>query len=93
MGATEIRGERWEESLLLVSWGAAHQAPGCQHRTGHGPAPDAATFHEEVWGGGGEGLLPGRGADQQSQLAFQPEPKTQSWKLGLWRSEREVSGC
>ena len=43
-------------------------------------------------GGGGEGLLPGLGADQQSQLAFQPEPKTQSWKLGLWRSEREVSG-
>ena len=50
MGDTEIRGERWEESLLLVSWGAAHQVPRCQHRTGHGPAPDAAAFHEEVWG-------------------------------------------
>lgn len=50
MGDMEIRGQCWEESLLLVSWGAVHQAPGCQHRMGHGPAPDAAVFHEEVWG-------------------------------------------
>lgn len=65
--------------------GAAHQAPGCQRRKGHGPAPDAAAFHEEMWRVVETACCLVAVQPSRASWPSSPEPQTKSWKLGTSR--------
>lgn len=70
-GGTQTKAENWQKgSLVLISRGTAQQAPRCQDRKGHWPAPHVAAFHEEV-GGMVERACCLCGG-QESPLGFQP---------------------
>lgn len=92
--ALEVRGgetQRWGRAGRRAWCWSSHQAPGCQHRKGHRPAPDAAAFHEEMWG-----VVGGRPAawllcsptEPAGFPALNYKPKAGSWEP---HGEREKS--
>lgn len=73
-----MRVASWqEEGLVLIIWGADHQAPRCQDGKGRWPAPDVAAFRAER-GGWWKGLLPPGGPARPALL---PAPNQTSCSL------------